>query len=74
MTGDTAHYTALLRTRMDPIAMRQLYVTQSGEILADEDRPDAELIGELRSLHLAFCKVYDEWFGLTDRSFKDGRP
>jgi hypothetical protein len=67
MTGDDAHYTALFRTRMDPIAMRELYVQQSGEILADEDRPDTEMIGELRSLHLAYTRVYDEWFAKTER-------
>jgi hypothetical protein len=57
---------------MEPMAMRELYVQQAGEILADEDRTDTELIGELRSLHLAYTRVYDEWFGLTVR--KDGRP
>lgn len=72
MTGDKAQYTALFRARMEPIAMRELYVQQTGEILADEEQTDAELIGELRSLHTAYCVVYDEWFGLTDR--KDGRP
>jgi hypothetical protein len=67
MTVDAAHYTALFRARMDPMAMRELYVGQSGEILADEDRPDAQLIDELRSLHTAYCVVYDEWFALTNR-------
>lgn len=64
---DHQYYTTLFRARMEPIAMRELYVQQAGEILADEDRPDAQLIGELRSLHTAYCVVYDEWFGLTDR-------
>jgi hypothetical protein len=67
MTEDTAHYTALFRARMEPMAMRQLYVEQAGEILADEDRQDTELIGELRSLHTAYLIVYDDWFALTDR-------
>jgi hypothetical protein len=67
MTGDAAHYTALFRSRMEPMAMRELYVQQAGEILADEERTDRELVGQLRVLHLAYCKVYDEWFALTDR-------
>ncbi|TNJ68247.1 hypothetical protein FE784_00880 [Paenibacillus hemerocallicola] len=67
MPGDGMCYMGLFRSRMDPIAMRELYVQQAGEILADEDRPDAQLIGELRSLHTAYCVVYDEWFGFTDR-------
>jgi hypothetical protein len=70
MIGDMAHYTTLFRNRMEPIAMRQLYVEQSGVLLADEDRPDAQLVAEMRALHMAYVIIYDEWFALTDRRYK----
>jgi len=67
MNKDVANYADLFRSRMEPMAMRELYVEQSGVILADKERADMQIVGELRSLHSAYCKVYDEWIGLTDR-------
>jgi hypothetical protein len=59
---------------MEPIAMRQLYVEQSSGILADEDEPAEQIVNEMRALHRAYCKVYDEWFAMTDRRGSSGRP
>lgn len=67
------YYTGLLRSRMEPIAMRELYIKQAGEILADDDEPAEQIVNEMRALHTAYCKVYDEWFAMTDRRGA-GRP
>lgn len=65
-----SQYENLFRARMEPIAMRELYVSQAGLILADEDRPDSQLVAEMRALHMAYVIVYDDWFALTDRRYK----
>ncbi|WP_158301766.1 hypothetical protein [Paenibacillus mesophilus] len=52
---------------MEPIAMRKLYVEQSGLILADDGLPDSQLVAEMRALHMAYVIVYDDWFAATDR-------
>ena len=68
MTRDVEHYSALFRTRLEPIAMRELYIEQSGFILDDKDRQPAEkLIDQFTALHRAFYIVYAEWFAQTDR-------
>ena len=66
MIGSLAYYARLFRSRLEQIAMRELYISEAGLILADEERADVQIVGSFE--HCSDLAAND---GLS-RSFSSG--